>query len=558
MTRAILLLTVVALAFAHPAHAHVGSPDISIEGMAGPYHLMVSVKPPDVIPGTALVTVYFENTADVMVSAQPIYFYSGRNGAPSADPLQPVPGQPGQYTGSVWLMSDGSSSILLHVQGRWGRGELVVPIVAISTAEKKLPAITGYILAGLGIMLFVLLVTIVGASVAEGVTGKGQPLTGQRQRSKRVAIATAAILSSLLVYGGNSWWQQLAHKYRHFMFKPMHAAYHLQSDSGGNALTIHIDTTAGQRVNMLSYVVPDHGKLMHLFVLRIPAMDAFAHLHPVREDSATFRTLLPPLPKGRYLAFADIVYLSGFAETLKDTFEIAENLSDSLHRLDPDDAYAFALPNDIVGNPFRGDDHLIVCGKPGSGVRMQDGSTMMMEGTGASMQGTGATMQETGPADQSFNSGQLYSLRFSVMDADQKPARLEPYLGMMAHAAIIRDDGSTYIHLHPVGTYSVAAQAGLLNRMTLTENEYHYPDRSTFRDSIDGLVSRLKKMPENDRNALLMKQMNMPAMDTAEGMKMSNMISFPYIFPQPGMYRIWVQVKRNGRVMTAAFDRSVR
>jgi hypothetical protein len=556
MTRAILLLTVVALAFAHPAHAHVGSPDISMEGMAGPYHLIVSVKPPDVIPGTALVTVYFDNAADVMVSAQPIYFYSGRNGAPSADLLQPVAGQPGQYTGSIWLMSDGSSSILLHVQGRSGRGELVVPIVAISTAEKKLPAFTGCILAGLGILLLVLLVTIIGASVAEGVTGKGQSLTGQRQRSKRIAIATAAILSSLLVYGGNSWWQQWAHKYRQFMFKPMHAAYHLQSDSGGNALTIHIDTTAGQRVNTLSYIVPDHGKLMHLFVLRIPAMDAFAHLHPVREDSATFHTLLPPLPKGRYLAFADIVYLSGFTETLKDTFEIAENLSGSLHRLDPDDAYAFALPNDIVDNRFRGDDHMIVCGKPGSGVRMQDGSTMIMEETGSAMQETGMTIRKS--ADRSFKTGQMYSLRFSVMDEDQKPARLEPYLGMMAHAVIIRDDGSTYIHLHPVGTYSAAAQAGLLNRMTLTENEYHYPDRSAFRDSIDGFVSRLKKMPENDRNALLMKQMNMPIMDTADGMKMGNMISFPYIFPQPGMYRIWVQVKRNSRVMTAAFDRSVK
>ena len=98
--------------------------------------------------------------------------------------------------------------------------------------------------------------------------------------------------------------------------------------------------------------------------------------------------------------------------------------TDSLHRLDPDDAYAYTLPSD-VSDPFRGDDNVIVCGKPGTGVRMQDGSTMVMEG----------------PVDETFESGQLYNLRFSVLDADKKPARLEPYMGMMAHAAIIKSDG---------------------------------------------------------------------------------------------------------------------
>src|ERR1700761_156119 len=143
MRKCSLLFVALSLSFLS-LYAHVGSPDVAMEGMAGPFHVLVNIKPPDVIPGTANVTVFVQNGAGVTVATQPIYFYSGRNGAPSADLLQPVSGQPGQFKGIVWMMTDGSSSILLTLDGSLGKGELVVPILAVSTAQKKFPPVTGY------------------------------------------------------------------------------------------------------------------------------------------------------------------------------------------------------------------------------------------------------------------------------------------------------------------------------------------------------------------------------------------------------------------------------
>jgi hypothetical protein len=51
--RRLFILGVFVLSAAIPAVAHVGSPDVYYEGDAGPYHLFVTVRMPQVVPGVA-------------------------------------------------------------------------------------------------------------------------------------------------------------------------------------------------------------------------------------------------------------------------------------------------------------------------------------------------------------------------------------------------------------------------------------------------------------------------------------------------------------------------
>jgi hypothetical protein len=114
-------------------------------------------------------------------------------------------------------------------------------------------------------------------------------------------------------------------------------------------------------------------------------------------------------------------------------------------------------------------------------------------------------------------------LRFKVVDAVGAPVPLQPYMGMLGHAAIRRDDGSVFAHLHPVGSISMASQ----EFFTTDVNAGSLPDAP---------VDHSKHLSAIARN---------------EG------VAFPYEFPKTGRYRIWVQVKSNDRVMTGVFDSDV-
>ena len=552
-------------------YAHVGSAGVIVQKQVGNYQLLVSVQPPDVVPGTAQVTVYLEKGRATSVVGRPIYFFEGDEGSPEAEPLKAV--GDGRYEGAIWFMQSGSTSIELTLNGPDGKSTVVVPMLATSTATREMPAGTGVGLAVMGLLLMAMLVTIVGASNADGVSKPGVAAVKNLGRRRLIGMAVGGVLLITVLSGGRMWWNSWADEYRNYqLYKPVPLISKAVQDENGPGLsagagvpqillTMRPDTTGfsknRQRRRDFNLLVPDHGKLMHTFLVRMPGMDAFAHVHPTRRDSLHFETQLPNLPGGRYLVFMDVVYRSGYAETLSDTVDIpAVKVSATQAALphqhgvnalaDPDDSYLVTEPMGVkqaaveqaaVGK-LHLDNDMVACGKPGAATRLPDGSTMIW----------------TDKPSPILNTGELYTLKFAVADASGKAAKLEPYLGMGGHAAILRSDGTVYIHLHPVGTYSMASETMLVNRIADTSRTAPRPNGARFRDSIDTYLTQFKAKPEAEKNAMLALQM--PGMDHGTGT--NNMVTFPYAFPRPGHYRIWVQVKRNGQVQTGAFDTQVR
>ena len=541
------LSLVLFFALSRSSYAHIGSAGVVVQKQAGKYQLLISVTPPDVVPGTAQITVFVEKGRATQVQGRPVYFFEGDEGAPEADPLTAV--DESRYQGSIWLMESGSTSIQLQLDGPDGKAQVVVPLLATSTATRDMPAGTGAGLAVMGLLLFVMLVTILGASNADGVALPGTS-TSRFGRRRLVGMGIGAVLLTLILTGGRMWWQSWADDYRTYqLYKPVPLISTIAPVAGQAVLTMRPDTTGfsanRSRRRDFNLLVPDHGKLLHTFLVRLPAMDAFAHLHPTRRDSLTFDAHLPNLPGGRYLLYTDVVYRSGYAETLTDTvdipaFKFTPNQT-AARPLDPDDSYL--LTTAIGTGPSTPgtltlDRDMAACGKPAASARLTDGSTMIWTDKPAPV----------------LDAGQLYTLKFAVADPSGKATKLEPYLGMSGHAAVVRSDGSVYIHLHPVGTYSMASEALLVNRIADTTRTLPQLNSARFRDSIDTYLTSLKAQTDRNRHQLL--EPIMAGMNHASSA--DNMVTFPYAFPRAGLYRIWVQVKRNGQVLTGAFDTQVQ
>jgi len=72
------------------AAAHIGSPSVFFEGAAGAYPIRVVVRPPGVVPGLAEINVRVLAGEARRVTALPVYYRTGRKGAPPPDVAERV------------------------------------------------------------------------------------------------------------------------------------------------------------------------------------------------------------------------------------------------------------------------------------------------------------------------------------------------------------------------------------------------------------------------------------------------------------------------------------
>ena len=460
--------------------AHINSPDAWFDGSAGPYHVMVHVKTPPVVPGIAIISIKPNESVDTVTAF--VNKFDAVAGGPPPDVAKPVATEPGWYRTQLWVMDPGSNSVTVSLHGAKGHGTVVVPLVAVAGRRLSFDTTLTIILGTAAMILVAGLLTLVGAAVRESVLPPGATPDEPRQKRARFAMLRGAVVIIVVIAGLGAWWRAEDSLFAQNLFKPFAVTAQTESKGAGNQLTFTITDSAWTQRNVprrsrprggteFTTLVDDHEKLMHLFVIAEDGYSSFAHLHPTTTDSVSFTSMLPPLPAGRYRVFADIVHATGLTQTLSTTITLTQN--------EPPGPVNIALSD--------ADDAWI------SGVVQNTGATFTLA-DGATITWLDATRRHI--------AGEEAGLRFSVAPPVGDTARLEQYLEMLGHVAVVRDDGTVFIHLHPMGTISMAAQTML----------------SRGRDGAH----------------------TMPMAAVAQ---VGDTLHFPYAFPVSGNYTVWVQVK---------------
>lgn len=476
-----------------PAFAQLNSPGVYDLGNAGPYKLFVTVRPPAVIPGVALVRVRTSagDIRQIRMAPEPPAQENSHLPAPLT--LRRSKQDSHLYTGNLRIMAPGSWQIRFLVDGVQGKGELMIPLAAAPTAVVKTRPWLRTLLALFGALLVLGMVGLVAVFLRNARRPPGVPASSARRCTRRVMVAVLAVLLAVWLVGWR--WSEDAAGYARNVYKPLNMQAVLLPH---NILELTLSQPAGigrgwMRHRKTDDFVLDHSHPMHLYMIREPEMDVAFHLHPKLSAPGRFQMELPSMPAGSYYLYADVMHADGFPETLVTTIKLP---SIAGRAPSGDDAEGHAPPL------TEANDRQTI-------FRLPDGYVMVWA------------------RPPVLKALQPYVFEFYLLDPQGRPpADMALYMGMLGHAAFVRSDGKVFAHIHPGGSGAMAAM--MLAHRTAPDAQKAAP------------VSMPMQMPAEGAPAAL-----------------PNRVQFPYGFPTPGKYRIFVQMKHGDTIETAAFDANV-
>lgn len=411
--------------------AHVGSPDIFLETQAGPYKLFITVRTPTAIPGSAQLEIRSETPGLREIRAVPLPMAgAGARFAPVPDLLKVSADDAQFFTGTLWMMESGSWQVKISASGDQGGGTVSVPVPSVAISTKKMQTGLGALLSLLMSFLVLGFVAIVGASVREARLPAGVTPDQTERRRGRIGMVTALVLMGAVLWYGRTWWNSEADTYSQNIYKPLN----MRAAAQGGLLTLTLSEPGWMEAGDLAQLtetrtiddlVPDHGHLMHLYLIREPGLDVVYHLHPELKKAGVFDLQLPSVPAGDYRLYADIVHQSGFPETLVSSLK-------------------------LPGGPGRG-----LSGDDASATAAAWNQSPATSATFSLPDGY--RMEWLRPSGElRAKKGMEFQFRL-VTASGSKPSDMALYMGMLGHAAFVKTDGSVFAHIHPTGTVSMAA-----------------------------------------------------------------------------------------------------
>ncbi|ANM29595.1 hypothetical protein ABI59_08400 [Acidobacteria bacterium Mor1] len=436
-----------------PAGAHLNSPHVFVQDLAGPYDILLIAHMPEAIPGEAEVQVRIQDrAADEQISVQirAVPPQGEQHAAPWVDGV-PSEVDPAFFTAPVPLMVTGVWRLQARLEGVRGVGTLSVAAPAQIPAPKTIePGLAGTLIGMLTFLFFsgFLILGSMGRN-AHRLESAGVPSPVDIRRGRIWGALGGAAFTVILAFIGNYWSQ-------------VHALYEVADSRRivGSLRTLG-PVAAGRPVEAVLTlggdggqrelgIVPARGHMMHMTIVRYPDADHFWHINPEKSGPSAFRFRFEPPVRGEYRVFGQVTRESGEVLTVTESFEVADGRVRSREA------------TGVQSAPF--------------------GSTRLDELTADA--GEGYRVRWVLPQSRSLIAGEFYPLTFELLDPEGAVVAAAPVEGEPGRLTVMRADADVFAEIYPGGTTQVDSRDPRGSEGTAREQvqfPYGFPEAGLYR-----------------------------------------------------------------------------